>query len=295
VRGRAAVAGVVICAATGCRGAGDAAEVPVASSASSTRATPPAVASAATSVPAALVCLSRHYAGVPTAVNGAWTLALSDGTHLPWDDGLTKTYDRRLASPDLEDTLRLPYRTGPIEEVRTVDDDPGRIRSDALFKATVGGTEQAVAARLVDVVFVGRKLKIHERARGALAAVSARLERLIEATPGLARFVTGELGGTFAWRPITHTNRLSAHAYGIAIDIVVAVSHYWDADRAREKDTGPLRWRNAIPQPIVDAFEAERFVWGGRWYHYDTMHFEYRPELFDPACRPEASRDAPAQ
>jgi hypothetical protein len=27
-------------------------------------------------------------------------------------------------------------------------------------------------------------------------------------------------------------------------------------------------------------FEAERFIWGGKWYHYDTMHFEYRPELF---------------
>ena len=23
-----------------------------------------------------------------------------------------------------------------------------------------------------------------------------------------------------------------------------------------------------------------RFIWRGRWYHYDTMHFEYRPELF---------------
>ena len=21
------------------------------------------------------------------------------------------------------------------------------------------------------------------------------------------------------------------------------------------------------------------FVWGGRWWHYDTMHFEYRPEI----------------
>jgi len=20
-------------------------------------------------------------------------------------------------------------------------------------------------------------------------------------------------------------------------------------------------------------------VWGGKWYHYDTMHFEYRPEI----------------
>ncbi|WP_233144810.1 M15 family metallopeptidase [Campylobacter pinnipediorum] len=21
-------------------------------------------------------------------------------------------------------------------------------------------------------------------------------------------------------------------------------------------------------------------MWGGRWKHFDTMHFEYRPELF---------------
>ncbi|MBP9613702.1 MAG: M15 family metallopeptidase, partial [Sulfurospirillum sp.] len=27
--------------------------------------------------------------------------------------------------------------------------------------------------------------------------------------------------------------------------------------------------------------EKYGFVWGGRWYHYDTMHFEYRPELFE--------------
>ena len=47
-----------------------------------------------------------------------------------------------------------------------------------------------------------------------------------------------------------------------------------------------LKWRNVVPQEIVDAFEAEGFIWGGRWLHYDTMHFEYRPELLDPACYP---------
>ncbi|MDP3291618.1 MAG: M15 family metallopeptidase, partial [Sulfuricurvum sp.] len=26
------------------------------------------------------------------------------------------------------------------------------------------------------------------------------------------------------------------------------------------------------------------FIWGGRWYHYDTMHFEYRPELLASSC-----------
>jgi len=34
-----------------------------------------------------------------------------------------------------------------------------------------------------------------------------------------------------------------------------------------------------MPQQIVDIFERHGFIWGGKWYHYDTMHFEYRPEL----------------
>ena len=33
------------------------------------------------------------------------------------------------------------------------------------------------------------------------------------------------------------------------------------------------------PIHIVEIFEQYGFIWGGKWYHYDTMHFEYRPEL----------------
>jgi hypothetical protein len=35
---------------------------------------------------------------------------------------------------------------------------------------------------------------------------------------------------------------------------------------------------------IVDVFEKHGFIWGGKWYHYDTMHFEYRPELLNDGC-----------
>jgi len=30
---------------------------------------------------------------------------------------------------------------------------------------------------------------------------------------------------------------------------------------------------------ILFLFEKYGFIWGGKWFHYDTMHFEYRPEL----------------
>ena len=40
-----------------------------------------------------------------------------------------------------------------------------------------------------------------------------------------------------------------------------------------------------VPHEIVEVFERHGFIWGGKWYHYDTMHFEYRPELLATAVR----------
>jgi len=34
-----------------------------------------------------------------------------------------------------------------------------------------------------------------------------------------------------------------------------------------------------IPWEIILVFEKYGFIWGGKWHHYDTMHFEYRPEF----------------
>jgi hypothetical protein len=47
----------------------------------------------------------------------------------------------------------------------------------------------------------------------------------------------------------------------------------------------------------VEIFERHGFIWGGKWFHYDTMHFEYRPEML-PAQKGRAvvkpKRKAPA-
>jgi hypothetical protein len=232
--------------------------------------------------PAALTCLAAHYDATVTGSAGDWGLRLADGTTQPWDDGLPKTFDDRLERPDLQDTLSIPYAVGAISPVSTKDHDPGRIRHDVMFKSAFGDAEAAVRARLVDVTFVGQTVKFHAKAAAALARVSTRLEAAISTTPALSAYVTGTLGGTFEWRPIANTQRMSAHSYGIAIDIVVSKSDYWEWDKTPQ---GTFTWTNRIPQAIVDAFEAEGFAWGGRWYHYDTMHFEYRPELFDARCK----------
>jgi hypothetical protein len=30
---------------------------------------------------------------------------------------------------------------------------------------------------------------------------------------------------------------------------------------------------------IVKIFEKYGFIWGGKWFVFDNMHFEYRPEI----------------
>jgi len=88
-------------------------------------------------------------------------------------------------------------------------------------------------------------------------------------------------GGSFYWRNVKGQGYLSSHSFGIAIDINTHYGNYWLWDWEKEnRPPGLLTYRNRIPMEIVKIFEQEGFLWGGRWYFYDTMHFEYRPELF---------------
>lgn len=230
--------------------------------------------------PPGLACLSRWYPVTPVQKDGRWSAALPDGTVVPYDDGKAKTFEEKLETPDLEDTYSIPYRLGPIRPVTTENEDPGRIRIDPLFRAAYGRSKKEVD--VVPLEFLGQHLKVHRKVKPAFERVAQRLERAIAKDRSLAPFLEN-LGGTFVWRAIANTHRQSAHSYGVSMDINVKRSDYWEW----QKPKLPTRWRNRIPQAIVDAFEAEGFIWGGRWFHYDTMHFEYRPELLDPACSSE--------
>jgi len=230
---------------------------------------------AATEPPEELRCLARHYSFEPIFEWGLWFGMLPDGKLLPFDDGRQKTFDERLDSPDLKDIFFAPYRTGPIEPVEDEGQDPGRVRAEQLLAASYGSHP---AREQVRTRFLGIPVQVHPKVVSALERVAARIAKARERDTSLRPFLR-RLSGGFAERNIAGTQRPSAHAFGIAIDLDKSMSDYW-----RWQKQGTHRWRNRIPQAIVDAFEAEDFIWGGRWYHYDTMHFEYRPELLDPIC-----------
>ncbi len=235
-------------------------------------------------LPAALSCLPKYYVGKPVKFEGRWFHELPSGSRIPWNDGadggVEEEKDAKDAT-DVEDLFKVAYVPGPIVPVVGDGDieDPGRSRLEQLFRETYGATEAQVAERLSKVRFFGLRYPVHERALPAFERVVERLDAAVKANKKLKPFLE-DIGGTWHWRTIARSRALSAHAWGIAIDLNVDRANYWRWQRPKK----PLKWKNRLPQEIVDAFEAEGFIWGGRWLHYDTMHFEYRPELLDPDC-----------
>ncbi|MCK5029523.1 MAG: M15 family metallopeptidase [Bacteroidales bacterium] len=213
-----------------------------------------------------------------------------ENNHLIWTDSSTmvfddmvsnKSFDSLLNYPDIEDQFHFIY---PMDSdylsVLSLNYDPGRIRNDAFLKKMYGSTEEEVKKNLVEIIWLpnsdSTKLQVTtiNEVHTKLQNISNELETLPEE---LKKYVL-KPAGTFKWRVISGTNRLSAHSFGIAIDINVNYSHYWKWDVDTNKK---FKYQNKIPLQIVNIFEKHGFIWGGKWYHYDTMHFEYRPELIN--------------
>ncbi|HEQ71503.1 MAG TPA: M15 family peptidase [Spirochaetia bacterium] len=204
-----------------------------------------------------------------------------DGTRMPFDDGAPyKDWLTVLTSPDLQDQLSIPYPRHLAAGFRPwKNQDPGRIRYEPFFKKMYGATQKEVEANLTAIDWmphVKKQRLLVTRINGVdkkLTAVSAELEKL---DPTYRPWLI-DIGGTYSYRTIQGTGRLSTHSYGIAIDLNVSRTEYWKWEHHRELDD--FEYQNSLPLVIVEIFEKYGFIWGGAWYHYDTMHFEYRPEL----------------
>jgi hypothetical protein len=210
-------------------------------------------------------------------------LVWTDGTRMPLDSGRGPRDARHLLDdPDLKDMFAWPYPAGQPASPPGIGVDPGRIRFQPLFDKMYGDcTRGETAAKLVEIVWLPRKAAQRLRIT-RVNGVAARLEavsRELDALPARFDAFLAPAAGTYNCRPIAGTRRPSVHGAGIAIDIALKHAHYWRW--SKPGGDGRHRFRNDIPPEIVAIFEKHGFIWGGRWYHYDTMHFEYRPELLD--------------
>ena len=200
-------------------------------------------------------------------------LQLKDGTQMVYDDGRKKSFEQKLDDADPEDMFAFRYdRSGAQPEYLQ---DAGRSRCEALFKKMYGASPAAVERNLVSVDWFGQKVRF-TKINGADKKLRAVAEEL-KAHPEFKSYFKSE--GTYYWRPVRGAKRLSAHSYGMTIDIGGNYKTYWLWSNPGAGETSKVKYENKMPMEIVRIFERHGFIWGGRWYHYDTMHFEYRPEI----------------
>lgn len=199
-----------------------------------------------------------------------------DGSTLIYDDDSEKSFEEKLENSSIKDMLSQNYPAYEEFKAPEVNYDPGRFRNQELFKKLYGADELSIKENLTKVSWlpnITNESIYFNKAQNAAAQLQKVSNELEKLPKKYHKYIT-HIGGTYAYRKIAGTQRLSAHSFGIAIDINVKESTYWRWNKN-------LIYANKIPKKIVDIFEKYGFIWGGRWYHYDTMHFEYRPELFD--------------
>jgi hypothetical protein len=136
------------------------------------------------------------------------------------------------------------------------------------------------------VTLFGHTVTVHT----ALVEPLARVERRILTEAAADDEVSTWLKSVYSitgwnWRNIAGSERLSYHSYGIAVDLQMrpqaGMETYWrwTAEKGMDWRSVPREKRLEPPGVVVGIFEENGFLWGGKWPWYDTMHFEYRPEI----------------
>lgn len=215
--------------------------------------------------------LAKVYPSIENIANNL--VYFEDNTSLEYHDYVDKSFQTLLDNPSVKDTLSLKYPAFQDITPPSKNFDPGRFRNDSLLNKLYGNTKKEIESNLVKVTWINGKNIYFNKQQNAAYQLEKIIAELKKLPKKYNKYITN-IGGTYNYRYISGTKRLSAHSYGIAIDLNVKQSAYWKWDKK-------YNFSNKFPKEIIDIFEKYGFIWGGRWYHYDTMHFEYRPELFD--------------
>ena len=148
-------------------------------------------------------------------------------------------------------------------------------------------SQASIEKHIRTVQFLGKYVTIHEKIVEPLKRVENKILKQAETDPLAKEFIDTLLRTDgYLWREIRDTGSRSFHSYALAIDVLPVgwgrkiVYWNWEKNKGNaEWMLIPLKDRWIPPLCIIDIFESEGFIWGGKWGIWDNMHFEYRPEL----------------
>lgn len=226
------------------------------------------------SLPLEVLALAKVYPS--QIVNSAGEfIYLANGDSVAINLNQELSHEDKLAAPDISSMFCDLYPLGPLV-VPDYQFDPGRYRNEQLFMSMYGHTSNEVRKNLVYVDCFGSSVPF-SRINGAADSLRSVIREVAQSAPHLIIFF--EDPSSFYWREVRGADRLSAHSFGIAIDIGVKYSNYWRWSNPGKDENDVIRYENKFPEELIMIFEKHGFISGARWYHYDTMHFEFRPEI----------------
>ena len=226
-----------------------------------------------------LLCLMIAYPEYITNIeenSGSIYVVMKSGKKLLYDDKAKKSPQEKLANPDLQDTLEQIYPLTSVNTIMEENFDPGRSRCYGLLSEVYGFSKQSIESKLtkVKVGYGNYQFNSNNNAAASLQMVMKELIPISERNHNVRQCLF-PCSGTFNYRVISGTKRLSPHSFGIAIDLASDKRDYW---QWATKESGGKRLAS-YPNELVQVFENNGFVWGGKWSHFDILHFEFRPEI----------------
>ena len=148
-------------------------------------------------------------------------------------------------------------------------------------------TRKETEKQIVEINFLGKTTRVHKVIQPKLAIIEEQIQEAAKTDKTIQAWIEklAPVGGYY-WRVIAKTKSRSYHSFGLAIDLLPESlddkESYW-LWASQERDDWwnvPYSERYHPPEKVIKIFEAYGFVWGGKWDMFDTMHFEYRPEVF---------------
>lgn len=222
-----------------------------------------------------IALLHRSYPDLIYSVTNN-VLRLTNNRMVVIDDGRERDHLDLLEDGDIEDQLAQVYPLGKCFKGRKLDFDPGHIRSRAFLRLAYGANRHQVLRTATMIDWFGSEVRFSTRhgAADALRRVRDELRRL----PAKLHSVLKRPTRTFDWTNAPDSDRLSVHAFAFSIDLNPAFRDHWQEHLGVEIGD-VVGYRNRVPAEVIAVFERHGFIWGGKWHHFDTTHFEYRPAM----------------
>lgn len=203
-------------------------------------------------------------------------IVMRSGRKILYDDKKKKSFEEKLYNTDIQDMMEQKYPLTAVNSIMNKNMDPGRFRVYPLLQEVYGGSQKQVEANLtrVNLAYKNFQFNGNNKAADFLQNAIREVIPLTHTRPDI-RACVFPFSGTYNYRYIAGTNLLSPHSFGIAIDLARDNRDYW---KWASKEEGQKRIES-YPSDLVKIFEDNNFVWGGKWSHFDILHFEYRPEI----------------